>query len=90
MRLLDVIEKGWNDNKRNRKSGNNSFFYSAEEDKFYSYNTEIAVIDRLGETMTIMGLTAEFGNFCSNTTSAHFGKIKKFCIDNAINFYIKS
>ena len=84
MRVLDVIEKGWKDNKRNRKTGNNTFFYRCEEDKFYSYNKEIASIDRFGETMTLIGMTAEFDNFYSNTTSAHFGKIRRYCIDNAI------
>ena len=62
MRVLDVIEKGWKDNKRNRKTGNNTFFYRCEEDKFYSYNKEIASIDRFGETMTLIGMTAEFDN----------------------------
>tara|TARA_R110002167_G_scaffold44739_1_gene134461 strand:- start:6900 stop:7187 length:288 start_codon:yes stop_codon:yes gene_type:complete len=88
MKISDVLEKGWNNRNSNRKTSNNSFSYNAEEDKFYSYNTEIAYIDRFMETLFIYGLTAGYNNFYSTTTSSHFRKLINFCIDKKISFQI--
>jgi len=88
MKIEDVISKGWNDNKRDRGS-NSSFSYRKEDDSFYSYNTKIAFIDRWNETLTIIGLNKEYGNYISQTTSQHFGRLEKFCLDNGLKYTIK-
>ena len=88
MKIEDVIKKGWDNRDRDRKTSNNSFYYDKDEDKFYSYHKEIASIDRFRETMSIKGLTSEYGNYCSRTTSCHFGKLVNYCLDNNLNFTI--
>ncbi len=89
MKIEEVIHKGWTDNNRNRKTGNGSFSYRKEEDKFYSYNTEIGSIDRCNQSIELVGLTSEYGNYISQSTSSHFGKLYRYCVEEGLNFNIK-
>lgn len=88
MKISEVLKKGWDNRNSNRKTSNNSFSYNADEDKFFSYNTEIAYIDRFYEKMFIYGLSAKYNHYYSHTTSNHLSKIINFCIDNDIQYEI--